>query len=172
MKTTLKTHLLRLQIGTFNRHRWSCLIDFHQSLGGTIVETFLDRSPQAHAVQAVVLDSPVLNWRATLNALVKKNRFPLFIASITEKIISMRTGVQFASFDHLGKNQIPTLLFHGQGDTTSPMSTADTFAARHPNITYHRIADADHTQCWNADPQLYEKEVRSFLTQVLDLMAI
>ena len=25
-----KAHLLRLYIGTFNRHRWYCLIDFHQ----------------------------------------------------------------------------------------------------------------------------------------------
>ena len=30
LKTTLKTHLLRLPISKFNRRRWYYLIDFHQ----------------------------------------------------------------------------------------------------------------------------------------------
>jgi dipeptidyl aminopeptidase/acylaminoacyl peptidase len=136
------------------------------SLGGTIVETFLERSSQAHVVQAVVLDSPILNWRATLKTLVKKNRLPGFIAGITEKIISMRTGLQFASLDQLGKAEIPTLLFHGIEDATAPIAVSDAFASTHPNVTYHRVDQADHTQCWNADSQQYEAELRSFLTRI------
>ncbi|WP_201365768.1 alpha/beta hydrolase [Dictyobacter formicarum] len=140
------------------------------SLGGTIVELFLDRSSHAHAVQAVVLDSPVLNWRATLNALVKKNHLPGFIAGITEKIISMRTSVQLATFDHVGKNQISTLLFHGINDATAPIAISDAFASTHANVTYHRVPEADHTQCWNANSEFYEVELRKFLTQVETLV--
>ncbi|GER88903.1 alpha/beta hydrolase [Dictyobacter vulcani] len=136
------------------------------SLGGSIVETFLDRSSYAHAIQATVLDSPVLNWRATINALVKKNHLPSFVASITEKIISMRTGIHFDTLDQMGKSQVPTLLFHGVGDTTAPIAVSDTFATAHPHVIYHRIADADHTQCWNANPEEYEAKLRSFLAQV------
>ena len=116
------------------------------SLGGTIVETFLERSSQAHMVQAVVLDSPILDWSATLKVLVKKNRLPGFIARITEKIISMRTGVQFASLHQLGKADIPTLLFHGTEDATAPVAVSDAFASAHTNVTYHRVSQADHTQ--------------------------
>lgn len=144
------------------------------SMGGTIVEIFLDRSSYASNIQAVVLDSPVLNWRATLNALVKKNSLPSFIAKVTEKIISIRVGISFDVLDRMGRgqSQIPTLLFHGVSDTTAPITVSDTFASTHSNITYHRIPEAEHTQCWNANPQVYETELRSFLTHTLDLMAI
>ncbi len=142
------------------------------SLGATIAEVFLDRSSQAHMVQAVVLDSPILNWRTTLKTLVKKNRLPGFIATITEKIISMRTGVQFASLDQLGKAEIPTLLFHGIDDATAPVAVSDAFASTHRNVTYHRVSKADHTQCWNADSQYYEAELRSFLIRVNEALTI
>lgn len=144
------------------------------SMGGSIVETFLDRSSSASAIQAIVLDSPLLNWHATLGALAKKNALPSFIAWVTEKIISMRTGVHFATLDQMGQgqSQVPTLLFHGINDTTAPIAISDTFASAHSNVTYHRISEAEHTQCWNANPEMYETELRSFLTQVLDLMTI
>jgi predicted alpha/beta-fold hydrolase len=144
------------------------------SLGGTIVETFLDRSSYRSSIQATVLDSPILNWSATLDALAKKNSLPSFIARVTEKVISMRIGVHFNALNQVGQgqNQILTLLFHGISDTTAPIMVSDTFASTHSNITYHRIPEAEHTQCWNANPQVYETELRSFLTHVLDLMAI
>ena len=144
------------------------------SMGGTIVEMFLDRSSYASNIQAAVLDSPVLNWRTTLNALTKKNSLPSFITKVTEKIISIRTGIHFDILDQMGQgqSQIPILLFHGIGDTTAPITVSDTFASTHSNITYHRIPEAEHTQCWNANPQIYEAELRSFLTYTLDLMAI
>ena len=144
------------------------------SMGGSIVEMFLDRSSSANAVQAVVLDSPLLKWRVTLDALVKKNSLPSFIARVTEMIVSLRTGIRFDALDQMGQGQsgIPTLLFHGISDTTAPIAISDTFASHHSTITYHRIPDAEHTQCWNANPEEYEAELRLFLAQVLDVMAI
>ena len=144
------------------------------SMGGTIVETFLDHSSYASIIQAVVLDSPVLDWRSTLDALIKKNSLPSFIARVTEKIISMRTGIHFDILDKIGQeqSQLPILLFHGISDTTAPIAISDTFASTHSNVTYHRIPEAEHTQCWNVNPQIYEAELRLFLTHVLDLMAI
>ena len=144
------------------------------SLGGTIVETFLDRSSYVSSIQAVVLDSPILNWHATLDALTKKNTLPPFIARVTEKVISMRTGIRFDVLDQVGQDesQIPILLFHGIGDTTAPIVVSDTFASAHSNVMYHRVADAEHTQCWNADHQVYEAELRAFVTRVLELMVI
>jgi pimeloyl-ACP methyl ester carboxylesterase len=135
------------------------------SMGGTIVETFLHRSASTNSVQAIILDSPVLSWRATLTSLVKRNKLPGFIARITEQIIAMRTGVRLKTLDSVDQERmdIPTLLFHGLSDTTAPISVSDTFVASHPSIKYHRIPDADHTQCWNAHHEKYEAELRSFL---------
>src|SRR5579884_906149 len=92
------------------------------SMGGTIVEAFLSRSSYISNVQAVVLDSPILDWRATLHMLAKKNSLPPFFARVTESIISMRAGVKFDTLHQLNRKQhVPTLLFHGTDDSTAPM---------------------------------------------------
>jgi uncharacterized protein len=150
------------------------LLLYGWSLGGTIVNTFLDRSSYRASVQAAVLDSPILNWSTTLEALAKKNVLPSFIARVTERIISIRTGIHFNTLNQVEQEQrqIPILLFHGVSDTTAPITISDAFASTHSNVTYHRIPDAEHTQCWNANPQMYEAELSSFLTQVVDVMAI
>jgi uncharacterized protein len=102
---------------------------------------------------------------------VQKNHLPTFIATITESIILLRTGVNLHAFDNLGKAQVPTLLFHGLNDATAPIAISDTFAAVHTNVTYHRVDQADHTQCWNADSHFYESELRSFLAHIEALSA-
>jgi len=145
------------------------------SLGGTIVETFLDRSPLASCIQAVVLDSPVLSWRETLKALTRKNKLPAFIAKATEKLIELRTGIRLDDLDQTRPGKVqrqPTLLWHGEGDTTAPIQVSDTFASSQANVTYHRVAAADHTQCWNADPSGYEMQLRAFLTRVLNTISV
>ena len=141
------------------------------SMGGTIVQMFLSRSSYAHHVLAVVLDSPVLDWRATLAALARKNSLPSFIAKVTERIVSMRTGVKFDTLEKLCqlRSTTPVLLFHGTGDTTAPIAVSDTFASTYSQIRYSRIPDAEHTQCWNRNPKQYEEELRLFLKDVLAL---
>lgn len=141
------------------------------SMGGTIVQIFLSRSSYARHVLAAVLDSPIFDWRATVAALARKNALPSFMAKVTESMVSMRIGVKF---DPLGKDcqlrsPTPVLLFHGTGDTTAPIAVSDAFASAHTHIRYSRIADAEHTQCWNTNPDQYEEELRSFLKDVLTL---
>lgn len=140
------------------------------SLGGTIVKIFLQRSAHVSNIQAIVLDSPILNWNATLTRVARKNSLPSFIVALTKRIILIRTGIHFDRLDLTqDQSMIATLLFHGISDTTTPIEISDTFASKHKaTIIYHRIADAEHTQCWNADPHMYEAILRSFLTQVLD----
>ncbi len=139
------------------------------SMGGTIVLTFLARSPYANKVQAVVLDSPVLSWRTTLAALTKKNRLPSFIARVTEMIVSARIRVNFAALEQ--QNQLKSLphllIFQGIGDTTAPIEVSDAFTSTRSHIRYCRISNAEHTQCWNRNPKQYEEELRLFLKDVL-----
>lgn len=151
-------------------HGAESIILFGWSMGGTIVLTFLDRSEYAKKVRACVLDSPVLNWQTTLYTQIKNNKLPGFLAALTEKIISIRTGISFndLALDRTDKQlkQIPILLFHGVNDRTAPISASDAFASLHTNVTYHRVPAAEHTQCWNVDPSFYESKLTEFLTQV------
>jgi len=118
-----------------------------------------------------VLDSPILDWRATLDRLAKKNALPSLVARVTERMISMRTGITFDALNPLNQtpSHIPILLFHGRSDMTAPMTISDTFASARSTVRYHGVAEAEHTQCWNANHETYEAELRSFLRDVLEL---
>jgi alpha-beta hydrolase superfamily lysophospholipase len=150
------------------------LVIYGWSQGGAVVEAFLHRSSYAHYVQALVLDAPILDLRATISFQAQRLSVPAFIATIAESIASIRSGINFDALDqlHLPQRAIPILLFHGTNDTTTPIEVSDTFARAHPDfVTYERFPHAEHTESWNTDPQVYNRELTAFLTRVLHLQA-
>ncbi len=60
------------------------------SMGGGIVMSFLDRSPLAERVQALVLDSPMLDFSATVDHGARKKMLPGFIGAIGKRIAALR----------------------------------------------------------------------------------
>ncbi len=140
------------------------------SMGGAVVGAYLDRAPNARLVQAAVLDSPVLDWRAVLVLQTRNRDLPTVITPIAEWFISARTGIDFDRFDlvrHPPTARPPTLLFHGSGDTTVPVQPARDLAAAAGRLgwplTYVEFPGAEHTAGWNVDPGGYERRVADFL---------
>ncbi len=136
------------------------------SMGGAVIEAFLQRSPAAARVPAVVLDAPVLDWRATL-ALQGKNRgLPLFLTATAEQVVSWRIGIHWGDFDldnHPQQVTRPTLLFHGEADDSVPIRPARRLAAAQPKVRFVPVPLAGHTQSWNVNPAGYERQVTDFL---------
>jgi pimeloyl-ACP methyl ester carboxylesterase len=146
------------------------IILYGWSMGGSMVETFLQRSAEASHIRAVILDSPILNWHAaTIRLMHETIHLPVWFLLFVEWIIARR-GVNFSALNYLHlapQRTLPTLLFHGTADTLAPVAVSDAFAQACPQVvTYQRVNGADHVQSWNADPQAYEDALRTFLTHV------
>jgi uncharacterized protein len=138
------------------------------SLGGTIVESFMVHSSLSNEVQAVILDSPVLNWQDLLEYQARQRSLPLALASTTALVAGVRIGTSLSELDFLDSSSAqldkPTLLFHGTSDSTAPISVSDAFAAKHPQtVTYYRFKGAEHVMSWNVDPTAYDNDVVNFV---------
>lgn len=148
------------------------LVLYGWSQGGAVVEAFQHRSSYARFVQALILDAPILDLRATLAFQAQQQSVPGFIAPIAEWMTSIRSGLNFDALDQLRLPQspIPVLLFHGMSDTTTPIAVSDAFAHAHPTfVTYVSVPHADHTESWNTNPQAYDTALTAFLTQKVHL---
>ncbi len=140
------------------------------SMGGAIVAQFMERSRLAAKVDGLVLDAPVLDWKAVLSFNATEMGFPSIGALPVEWAIGARIDADWDSLDamqHPEDFQLPILLFHGTEDEVVPISTSDEFAELLPNrVTYFRVPEAGHTEEWNVDPGLYERRLGAFLQRL------
>lgn len=141
------------------------------SLGGAITLQFLDRSPLAGCVAAVMMDSPVLNWRLPLDLAARQRHLPRLLTAAAKLIARLRTGLAWADFDWLARAHalaVPILLIHGDADITVPVAGSDALARLRPDlVTYLRVPGADHLDAWVVDPAACSAALRSFLAATL-----
>jgi pimeloyl-ACP methyl ester carboxylesterase len=148
------------------------LVLYGWSQGGAVVEVFMHHSSLARVVQALMLDAPILSLPGTLAFQAQKMSVPGFLVNTAELVTSIRSGINFDDLDQTNKPQpnVPILLFHGVDDTSTPVSISDDFARANADlVTYVRVPNADHTDAWNADPQVYDNDLTSFLKQKLSI---
>lgn len=140
------------------------------SMGGAIVAQFMEHSRLTSRVAGLVLDAPVLDWKAILSFSASEMGLPSFAADPVEWMIGQRITVNWNSLDallHPADFHVPTLLFHGESDKLVPISTSDAFARELKGwVTYYRVPDAGHTGSWNVDPALYDERVDAFLARL------
>ena len=137
------------------------------SMGGAIVEAFVRHSHLSSRVSAVVLDSPVVDWRAVLNLQANQRHLPGVVTWAAERVVSWRIGINWDDFDVVAHPQtitVPTLLFAGKSDTLVPYAPTARLAAERPRlITFYPVPTADHTEAWNIDPGAYDRRLAGFL---------
>lgn len=137
------------------------------SMGGGIVMSFLRNSAQAAAVRALILDAPMLDFRANVD--FRSGGVPTFIARTGQRLASLRYGVDWDELDYLSRAsawRVPILLFHGDADGSVPVSTSDALAEKRPDlVTYVRLPGVRHVRSWNAGPEAYESAVSAFVAK-------
>lgn len=150
------------------------IVLFGYSMGGAITAAFLDRSPLARYVAAVVWDAPLVDWRATLRQQARNRRLPPGLTPLATSITSRRIGIDFDRFDLRRcppAVRPPTLVVHGTEDTVVPVAASRALATAAPELgwplRYLEVPGVEHTAAWNADPAGYEQAVTAFLAEVL-----
>jgi pimeloyl-ACP methyl ester carboxylesterase len=139
-------------------------------MGGAIVTLFLQESSRAPMVRALVLDAPLLDAGATVDADARAHNVPGLIVGWAKGLATLRFGVDWGDLnqvEQMGALEVPVLLFHGAGDPEAPVEVSDRFAQLHPGLVrYERTEAEGRAASWNADPARYQAALAAFLDEV------
>ncbi|WP_433548254.1 alpha/beta hydrolase family protein [Streptomyces sp. CA-294286] len=153
------------------RHGADRVILYGWSTGAAMALRAATSSSVRHHVSGLVLDSPVLDWEATVRALARARRTPGALLPLVVRAAQGSTGAHGdrlrAAADPDGL-RVPALIIHGPGDTVAPWGPSRALAQARPDVvTLHTVPDAAHAAMWNADPAGYEEVLRRFLTPLM-----
>jgi pimeloyl-ACP methyl ester carboxylesterase len=138
--------------------------------GGTTAMMLWQESVQAGAVAGLVLDGPLLDPGAAVDADARAHQVPGLVVGWAKGLATLRFGVDWGGLNQIervGALDVPILLFQGEVDAVAPVAVADRLAGLLPGLVHYvRIARAGHDECWNVDPSAYEAALISFLQEV------
>ncbi|MDQ2756560.1 MAG: alpha/beta hydrolase [Actinomycetota bacterium] len=147
------------------------------SMGGAIILQTLHRSPVSDVVEAVVLDSPVVDWGDVLAHHARLHHLPrvLEVAGTTmmgrrstRRLVGVHDPVDVAATNWVARADElthPMLVQVSVDDEFVPAGPALALAAVRPDVvTLERWDTARHCKEWNLDPGRWERSVAEFLT--------
>ncbi|MEU0672370.1 alpha/beta hydrolase [Streptomyces sp. NPDC006172] len=138
------------------------------STGATMALRAATHSGLRHLISGLVLDSPVLDWQATLRALAAARHAPGPLLPLAVRAAQGRTGLHADPATDPSLLATPTLIFHGPDDRVAPWAPSRTLAAHRPDlVTLHPTPEAPHAAMWNTAPTPYEETLRRFLTPLM-----
>lgn len=141
------------------------------STGATMALHAAADSALRDRVAGLVLDSPVLDWQATVRALTTARHTPRALQPLVVRAAQGRAGFgpgRLSRAADPSRLAVPTVLFHGPDDAIAPWEASRELAGiREDLIAFHAVPDAPHAAMWNVDPATYEEAVRRFLTPLL-----
>lgn len=146
------------------------------SMGGTIALIVSSRLAWRERVVAMVLDSPVLDWKDTLRSSFRRAGLPaaLEIAASTwmrSPLVKLLGGDPIDHIDLLQWRHgeagptAPTLIVHGTADTSCPIATSERFASLFSGVVTLEVTSGGHTTSWNTNPKAWASTVDSWLEE-------
>lgn len=143
------------------------------STGGALVMAFLERSPLANSVSAVVLDAPNVILVDAFRRAMRDSRGTWLMHEMGLWIADLRWNIDWETTNFVSRAadilQVPTLVFHGTSDHTVPISVSRRLQAAVPHLVeLVETPAAGHVMSWNADPARYERFLGNFLDRVVE----
>jgi alpha-beta hydrolase superfamily lysophospholipase len=146
------------------------------SMGGATVLQALTRSKLADRVIGVVLESPVVDWIATLDFQAELRRLPAAVRLGVLTLFRHRWGglltglaepLDLDRLDFVRRAQEldrPILILHSDDDGFVPSTASRELAVARPDIvSYEAFEIARHTKLWNYDREKWEGAIRRWI---------
>jgi pimeloyl-ACP methyl ester carboxylesterase len=145
---------------------------FGTSGGGGPISSWLENVGDENKVKGIIYEAPVINfWKSVeVNGAARYPWVPKQLFGYFKIVTEVRYGVDFQKMDFTEaviNSDIPVLLFHGDDDEWVPVEMSDLIAeSRVNNLTYIRYENVGHVTSWNADPDNYIYQLKTFLTNL------
>lgn len=150
------------------------IVMFGWSMGANIALTMAEKSRWRRRIVAIVAESPVLDWRATLRSNLAGLGLPAWMTCLAlpwlmNPVLARCSGLDHAidldALDWTPQDRIetPTLILQGRCDRSAPWQLAEHVAAQNPRV-HLELFDADHTTTWNSDPERWRSTVADWVT--------
>jgi len=141
------------------------------STGAALVMAFLEKSPLAGAVRAIVADAPNIILADAIRLGYRDARATALMVEFGMWIADLRWKIDWDQTNFVARAdqilQVPALVFHGSADQTVPISVSRQLEAKVPRLVeLVETQAAGHVMSWNADPARYEGYLTRFLQQI------
>ncbi|CCI52297.1 alpha/beta hydrolase [Nostocoides jenkinsii] len=154
------------------------IVLFGWSMGATIALQLADHPRHHGLVAALVLDSPVLNWTEVIKTNCVRSGLPaaaghlaipwLTLAPLARAVgLPGRIPLRYSNWTaRTADLATPTLILHGTRDDSVPIRLSQALRDARPGFVELETFDADHTLCWNTDPDRWHETVISWLKAI------
>lgn len=152
---------------------------FGWSMGAAIALQLAADAEFQGIVDGLVLDSPVLDWTATINANCARAGLPSWFGVFAQpwlrvaalaRLVGLEASVPLDRFDWIRRARelsVPILILHGSRDSSVPLAVSEQLAALRPDLVQLESFDAQHTMTWNSDSERWQRTVREWLDAVV-----
>lgn len=154
------------------------VILFAWSLGGMMVNQYLSNADVPDEVKAIILDSPLLDYRSTLRVQALRAGYPEIAGDqvadvITNSRVLRALGFQSVAIDEISalnkslRVQLPTLLFYSLNDGYISMNGVFKYQELNGKVSLVDIPGARHCRLFNEDKQKYQDSIARFVKENL-----
>ncbi|MFJ6679425.1 alpha/beta hydrolase family protein [Microbacterium sp. NPDC091382] len=146
------------------------------SMGGAIALQLALNSAHRDLIVALVLDSPVVDWRQVLEHHAGLSGIPkpltrAALEALTKRWAAPLTGAadpipwdRLDLLSHAGALVAPILILHSEDDDFVPIGASRALRDRRPDLVdLEEFDGARHTKLWNYDEQRWTSRVRDWL---------
>jgi pimeloyl-ACP methyl ester carboxylesterase len=149
---------------------------FGWSMGAQVALQLAALPQYRQLISGLVLESPVLDWAATIKANCARAGLPAAAgllalpwlkSPLLARVAGLPGSIPLRHLDWIARANelaVPTLILHGEDDDSAPPAISRKLAALRADLVQLELFDADHTMTWNSDQERWRATVAAWLS--------